>query len=134
MGLRKDYNMTDENFNQFLENIGGLGNGYYSNRPVIKERNFASVDNGWLGLIKELIEKLIDLEWDQQICQIKEKFGGLRFYISSGSDEIYKVIKIFEELSYEVCESCGKPGKPRDDIGWLLTLCDEHYMEIKNNK
>lgn len=127
-----NYYMDDDSFNQFLKNIGGLENGYYSDRPVIKERYFASVNNGWLGLIKELIEKLIDLGWDRNICQIKEKFGGLRFYISSGSDEIYKVIKIFEELSYKVCENCGKPGKPRDDIGWLLTLCDKHYIEIKN--
>ncbi len=82
--------MTNEQMNEFLVSIGGLENGFYSDREPIKDCNFFDVNNGWFELIKELIEDLITLGWDKQTCQVKEKFGGLRFYINGGSDEIFK--------------------------------------------
>ncbi len=93
---------------------------------------FFAVDTGWFQLIKDLIEDLIELGWDKQVCQVKEKFGGLRFYINSGSDEIFKRISEAENLSYKTCETCGQVGELRTDIGWYTTLCDEHYTEKKN--
>ena len=42
---------------QYLESIGGLENGYFVNRPPITNRYFFSVRDGWLPLIKDLIEK-----------------------------------------------------------------------------
>jgi hypothetical protein len=126
--------MTDEQMNEFLESIGGLENGYFNDRPPIKNCGFFDCDNGWFPLIKELIEDLINLGWDKQICQVKEKFGGLRFYINSGSNEIYDRISKSEKDSYNICEKCGEPGKLRNDIGWYLTLCDNHYNEKKNKK
>lgn len=118
--------------NEYLESIGGLENGFYPDRPRIVDSNFFSVDTGWFPLIKDLIEDLIELGWDKQICQVKEKFGGLRFYINSGSDEIFKRISEAENLSYKTCETCGQVGELRTDIGWYTTLCDEHYTEKKN--
>lgn len=126
--------MTDEQMNEFLESIGGLENGYFNDRPPIKSCGFFDCYNGWFPLIKELIEDLIALGWDKQICQVKEKFGGLRFYINSGSNEIYDRISKAEKDSYNICEKCGEPGKLRNDIGWYLTLCDNHYNEKKNKK
>ena len=72
--------------------------------------------------------------WDKQICQVKEKYGGLRFYINAGSDEIFKRVVEAENKSYEVCEKCGEVGELRNDIGWYLTLCEEHYLEKKKEK
>ena len=126
--------MTNEEMNEFLESIGGLENGYYSDRARITNSHFFSVDNGWFPLIKELIEDLIALGWDKQICQVKEKYGGLRFYINGGSDEIFERITKAENDSYEICEKCGKSGELRNDIGWYLTLCEEHYLEKKKDK
>jgi hypothetical protein len=126
--------MNKEEMDDFLNSIGGLENGFYPDRPKIVESYFFSVDIGWLQLIKDLITDLIALGWDKQVCQVKEKFGGLRFYINSGSDEIFKRISEAENQSYETCEVCGEKGEIRTDIGWYTTLCDEHYTQKKNEK
>ena len=126
--------MTDEQMNMFLESIGGLDNGYYSNRPPITSCGFFECGNGWFPLIKDLIVDLIELEWDKQICQVKEKFGGLRFYINDGSDEIHKRIMRTEEESYKICEITGDVGELRTDIGWYRTLCEDEYLKIKNKR
>jgi hypothetical protein len=125
--------MSKDEMNEFLESIGGLENGYYSDRPTIKHCEVFDVDSGWYPLIKELIEDLIKLGWDKQLCQVKEKFGGLRFYINTGSDEIFKRITLAENQSYEICETCGVKGDMRTDIGWYRTLCNKHYEEHKSN-
>jgi hypothetical protein len=132
--MSKNYFMTDVEMDQFLESIGGLENGFFSDRPSIKSNGFLEISNGWFGLVKELIEDCIALGWDKQICQIKEKFGGLRFYINSGSDEIFNRISEAEDKSMEVCEVTGLPGKLRTDIRWYRTLCDEEYNKIKSKK
>jgi hypothetical protein len=123
--------MTKEEMNSYLESIGGLENGFYRDKPPIVNCGFFDVDEGWFTIIKELIDDLIKLGWDKQICQVKEKFGGLRFYINEGSDEIHERIIKTEVQSYEVCEKCGQQGELRNDIGWYLTLCDDHYQEKK---
>jgi hypothetical protein len=117
--------MTDEEMNQFLESIGGLENGFFTDRPPIKSAGFFSCDKGWYGIIKRLIEDLIELGWNKQICQVKEKFGGLRFYINSGSEEVWQRIQLAESASYITCEKCGELGSLRKG-GWIATLCDEH--------
>jgi len=123
--------MTDKEMNEFLESIGGLKNGYYTDRKPIKDSSFFDVGSGWYQIIKELIEDLIKLGWDKQTCQVKEKFGGLRFYINSASDEVHKRISEAENLSYETCETCGEKGELRTNIGWHSTLCDKHYEKYK---
>ena len=65
--------------------------------------------------------------------QVKEKFGGLRFYMTTGSREIRDLIGKAEKLSFQTCEECGEPGKGRS--GRLITtLCDnchENWDEIR---
>lgn len=117
--------MTKEEMNDFLESIGGLESGYRTNWPPIKSAGFFAVGPGWYGIIKRLITDLIELGWDKQICQVKEKFGGLRFYINSGSEEIWQRIQLAESASYITCEKCGELGELRGG-GWIQTLCDEH--------
>lgn len=88
------------------------------------------VDSGWHPLIKELIGKLEKLDPELRIEQVKEKFGGLRFY--TGTTHVaglFDIISEYEKKSYTICEKCGKKGKLRDDIGWYKTLCTEHYKE-----
>jgi len=119
--------MTEQEMNDFLQSIGGLKLGYYSDREPITNAGFFECNSGWYPLLKDLIVDLIELGWDKQICQIKEKFGGLRFYIYEGSDEIHARISKAENQSYEICEVTGKPGQLRTDLGWIETLCDEEY-------
>jgi hypothetical protein len=127
--------MTEQEMNDFLQSIGGLKLGYYSDREPITNAGFFECNSGWYQLLKDLIVDLIELGWDKQICQVKEKFGGLRFYIYEGSDEIHERISKAENDSYQTCEVTGKPGQLRTDLGWIETLCDEEYEKrIKKRK
>ena len=90
---------------------------------------------GWFPLIEDLC-KVIKKEIknnpsDFYITQIKEKFGGLRFYVSYRNKKIDEAINKAEEKSFKICEVCGKRGKLRDDFGWILTLCSHHYKRKK---
>lgn len=84
-----------------------------------------SVGKGWGDIVSKLIDDLFELGWDGELHQIKEKFGGLRFYIGGGSDEVHKRIGQAENESLRTCERCGRPGKPTND-GWVQTLCEAH--------
>lgn len=55
--------------------------------------------------------------------QVKEKFGGLRFYADNCDDYTRGVIDMAESMSYRTCEVCGSPGVKRSG-GWIKTLCD----------
>jgi hypothetical protein len=81
----------------------------------------SQVGPGWSDLVAEIYAALPE---DAYICQVKEKWGGLRFYIGAGTRELWDLIDDVEARSYTVCEQCGKPGKLRPG-GWVLTLCDE---------
>ena len=62
------------------------------------------------------------------VAQIKEKFGGLRFYYDGGDDYIRGLATMAEVVADRTCEECGKPGHRRSG-GWVRTLCDEHEAE-----
>jgi hypothetical protein len=90
---------------------------------------------GWLNgedRIKEMLERGLRTvrEPVPQVVadQVKEKFGGLRFYFTGGDDKIYGMARMAESMSYRTCEECGNPGKSNSD-GWISTLCDVHRKE-----
>lgn len=62
--------------------------------------------------------------------QVKEKFGGLRFYVSGASDKHHEMISMVESLSYRVCEVCGTMKDVMSyHLGYIRTLCPEHANE-----
>ena len=67
-----------------------------------------------------------------RITDIKEKYGTLRLYCNGASDEVYKIIDKYENLSYETCIECGNPAKIITD-GYVLPYCLHCYNE-KNIK
>jgi hypothetical protein len=67
------------------------------------------------------------VEW-VRICQIKEKFGGLRFYYDGGDNEISGMVRMAELWAGHSCETCGNKGTRRTG-GWMRTLCDTHEAE-----
>lgn len=93
--------------------------------------------DGWYQLIWNLSEEIEDLLTKHNVSldyfdvfQVKEKYGGLRFYCTLISDKedivikLYNIIDKYEELSLKTCEVCGKEGKLQEDIyGWLKTIC-----------
>lgn len=91
-------------------------------------------DDGWFDLLWNLSDKLEDIlkvipEEDREdivVFQVKEKFGGLRFYMSCETTKMSQIISMFESLSFEVCEICGSPGKAQNNNGWISTRCEEH--------
>lgn len=60
--------------------------------------------------------------------QIKEKFGGLRFYYTGGDDQISGMVRMAEAWADHSCEECGAPGK-LGGKGWIRTLCPTHRAE-----
>lgn len=87
--------------------------------------------DGWYDLIHDLCQSIIthcEQIGDRvpQAEQVKEKYGGLRFYVDQASPAVQKIIDRYELKSECICEVCGEPGAIRDD-GWLTTRCDNHY-------
>ena len=67
-----------------------------------------------------------------EIHQIKEKFGGLRYYVSHYTDELKKMIKDAEEASFNTCETCGKHiSKPIIENRWIYAECDDCHEKRK---
>lgn len=90
--------------------------------------------DGWYSLIDHLCSWL---QWSNynsrpqvEASQVKEKFGGLRFYIDGGDEWQDGAISFAESISFIICETCGDRGELRSDHGWLSTLCDKCYVEI----
>ncbi len=63
-----------------------------------------------------------------EVQQIKEKFGGLRFYVNHGDDVVYGMTNLADHLSFSICEKCGNRGERRSG-GWIKTLCDQHHVK-----
>lgn len=102
---------------------------YHTDKDCTIEDLQASVGSGWSKLIKDLVDDLFVLGWNGEVLQVKEKFGGLRFYINYGSDKVFDRIDVAENESLKICEECGNPGKQRN-TGWIKTLCDNHAKEF----
>lgn len=126
--------MTREEFNTYLQSIGGLVNGWRTNVPPITDCSFMQHGDGWFRLEQLLIEDLIKLGWNKEVTQIKEKFGGLRFYINYGSDEIFKRIDQAESESYKTCEICGSKDDIGKTSGWITTMCEPCATNEFKNK
>jgi hypothetical protein len=60
-----------------------------------------------------------------RIDQIKEKFGGLRFYYSGGDKEISGMTRLAESLSYRICEYCGTTHNVGVTQGWICVICKD---------
>jgi len=95
---------------------------------AVKE-DYWCVGKGWKALLTDLCGGIIAIDSTIEVIQVKEKYGGLRFYIGGVEtekfDEIHNLIDTAETKSYTVCEECGRKGGRRSINGWILTLCDE---------
>ena len=60
-----------------------------------------------------------------RVAQVKEKFGGLRFYVDNADDYVRGAIEMAEMMSLRTCEVCGNRGRKHTG-GWIRTLCEEH--------
>jgi hypothetical protein len=117
--------MSKEGFFQFLKMTGGLINSHGKMDGPVYDYG-RECNDGWLELIAELIQELTDAGWTREILQIKEKFGGLRFYAGGLPQNGDEVIAKYEHRSYTICEICGSTDKVRlCGHRWVKTLFDQ---------
>ena len=110
---------------------------------LFKKKIWPEFNEGWYPLVEQLSAE-ISAKYDSwgsipdlpYVAQMKEKFGGLRFYLESDTffmdhsdkyDELDQIISKYESLSKKTCELCGKEGKV-DNIKngyWIKTLCED---------
>ena len=116
-----------------------------------------SIGDGWFDIIKALSAAINGhVEWTNQqrerllkenpyhdkipeavpeveVHQIKEKFGGLRFYYQGGDKYIRGLVNMAEAWASKTCETCGNKGEIRHG-GWMRTLCDKHEAEYQTKR
>jgi hypothetical protein len=115
-------------FQKWVEKYQIVGGGQDGTEPYC----YGSVGPGWLALLDDLAAQLVKAGWDRYLGQVKEKFGGLRFYIGTGTQEQFDLISAAEDASLKICEECGRPGKRCCPSGyWMLTLCSDCDEKIK---
>lgn len=89
--------------------------------------------DGWFPILIE-VAKRVSAEPDARVETVKQKWGGLRIYVSGASRELLDVVRFAEALSWWYCEVCGSPEgvetrTRRDPVSgesqglWLSTLC-----------
>jgi len=113
--------------------------------PVLRERYPKLFSNeymreiacypGWLNLLDDLCMRL-QRHTDANhgvpqvvVRQVKEKFGGLRFYIAGGDELCRAAVHAAEEASLTTCEVCGQLGVLIGE-SWVSVRCDEHIAWV----
>ena len=74
---------------------------------------------------------------DYYVAEIKEEYGGLRWYDYGAPAEVEEIIKKYTQLSYYTCIDCGQPAT-KISKGWNSPFCDkcakklDDYMKFEN--
>jgi len=109
-------------------------------QTIVNRREFECGD-GWFDTIYQLSTKIesIAKEMQQngtpisglpQVRQVKEKFGGLRFYMNRSTEEIEELIQQASLQASVTCECCGEAGyKQATSSGWIMVVCDNCARE-----
>lgn len=80
---------------------------------------------GWHGIIHDIDKELSSIDPDYTIQQIKEKFGGLRYYFNTKTEHwraMNDVVARYEQAAWSTCEISGEPGVLMVKQGWHRTL------------
>jgi hypothetical protein len=92
------------------------------------------VGDGWYSLLYQLILNVrfndeAKGKWITKVTQCKEKFGGLRFYVTGTSDKNWDLIREAEKKSYGVCEVTGSEVEVGVwNSGWVITICKKEAL------
>lgn len=91
--------------------------------------------DGWFELIYNLSKDISNISKNIEAVQVKEKFGGLRFYWSGKNltneqtNKIDEQVNEAEEKSYKICEKCGSTDNVTQTDGWIVSLCPKCMKE-----
>lgn len=108
--------------------------------PTVIPKGFGfQCGRGWIDILDRFfgdLEKLLPMEVDFQLRQVKEKVAGLRIYYRIETDipddlmwDICRLVDLAEIRSFRTCETCGRPGGIWNRHGFYLTACDRHAAE-----
>lgn len=103
-----------------------------------KPRLGFDVGPGWIPVLDHLCS-VIDFHLERHpvdrfdVEQVKEKFGGLRFYVQGADEFIRGAISMAEVVCSATCESCGRPGQGRSG-GWIVTMCDPCWQRREEKR
>ncbi len=109
-------------------------------RNVMTSAN--NIGEGWHQLVRDLEEELNAIDPEFILQQVKEKFGGLRYYATPhiADPGFQQQINLAEAASFHICEMCGEPGECKATHSWMKTLCETHreadearYQELKKS-
>lgn len=87
--------------------------------------------DGWriafgIQMCEELKEELLKYDYlnDYKVVEVKEKFGGLRWYDNGSPQDskVYDIIDNYMELSEKICIICGRPATCYT-LGWINPYC-----------
>lgn len=104
-----------------------------------------AVGEGWWPIIQALCSSIQShIDWRNRqlvglpvpqvtVDQIKEKFGGLRFYYEGGDEQVRGMVSMAESWASKTCEICGVPAT-KQTTGWIKTVCDKHFDSIESRK
>lgn len=100
--------------------------------------DYVECNEGWKEIVDQVSFKIEQVNNKYpgssyiHASQIKQKFGGLRYYVSFediNNDDVnyvYSIIEEAEKRSLTICEICGAPGKRSKQGYYMETVCDEH--------
>ena len=111
--LTSDYRQAKSRYDHIKDKVGQPK--WSGSKDVITQEQ---IDEAKVKLDEETLKVPVAV-------QVKEKFGGLRFYVQAATDKHWSYINFAESMSYRTCEECGAPGKTYTD-GWHRTMCDIH--------
>ena len=157
--------MNEKNENHFLDKYPEMFVRLRDGKPFTKTDRQKhkmlfglACGDGWFTLIDQLCKQIQHhVKWKNRdgnkmevhVHQVKEKFGGLRFYVGGADDYVHGLISMAETMSYYICEKCGgTEDVQQTDTSWIryyckncreeegveaakLSLKDEHELIIK---
>lgn len=91
------------------------------------------VGPGWIHIIAKLHNAVFFMSPNYELVQVKQKFGGLRYYVNLNLDNnqnqtisadiINVLIRYAEIQASQTCEECGEPGELNKSNYWYRTVC-----------
>lgn len=93
-------------------------------------------EDGWYNIIKKLSLQLSEyskrFHLSLRVTQVKEKFGGLRFYVNHTDDYINRRISEAMSISFNTCEVCGSNDRVKlCGRSYVQSLCFKHSKSKK---
>lgn len=115
-----------------------LAQGLYRDFPEITGEILFAVEDGWEPLLRRTFQEITlernkllsscmlekkSMGEDIKLFQVKEKFGTLRVYLTTGNEVTWNLCECAQWASASICEHCGTTQEVTLGGSWLKTLC-----------